>query len=90
MACIAGILAYVAFNMVKWEEIKLVHAMNRFHVALMYYTAAVVLLKDFLTGVLSALVIYAVLHRFFDKLDETANEDADQSPPQPLTKEGVA
>jgi SulP family sulfate permease len=89
MACIAGILAYVALNMVKWEEIKLVHAMSRFHVVLMYYTAATVLLKDFLFGVLSALVIYAVLHRFFDKPDETANEDADQSAPQPLGKEGV-
>lgn len=67
MACIAGILAYVAMNMVKWQEVKSVHAMNRFHIFLMYFTAAVVLLKDFLTGVLSALIIYAVLHRFFDK-----------------------
>ena len=75
MACIAGILAYVAFNMVKLEEIKIVHAMNRFHVALMYYTATVVLLKDFLTGVLSALVIYAVVHRFFDKKEDAIGDE---------------
>ncbi|MEE9396005.1 MAG: SulP family inorganic anion transporter [Methylococcales bacterium] len=76
MACIAGILAYVAFNMVKLEEIKLVHAMNWFHISLMYYTAVVVLLKDFLTGVLSALIIYALLHRFFDKPSISADVDA--------------
>jgi MFS superfamily sulfate permease-like transporter len=79
MACIAGILAYVAFNMVKWQEIRIVHEMNRFHIFLMYFTAAVVLLKDFLTGVLSALIIYAVLHRFLDKpqvaVDDTDKED---------------
>lgn len=82
MACIAGILAYVAFNMVKWEEVKAVHAMNRFHITLMYYTATVVLFKDFLTGVLSALVIYAVLHRFFDKTVEPVDEE-------PVTREPV-
>jgi MFS superfamily sulfate permease-like transporter len=67
MACIAGILAYVAMNMVKWQEVKSVHAMNWFHIFLMYYTAVVVLMKDFLAGVLSAIVIYVLLHRFFDK-----------------------
>ena len=36
MAYIAGILAYVALNMVKWDEIKEVHRMNRFHIVLMY------------------------------------------------------
>jgi len=80
MACIAGILAYVALNMVKWEEVKSVLAMNRFHVFLMFYTAAVVLFKDFLTGVLSAIVIYAVLHRFFDTPKQEA--DGDDAPPQ--------
>lgn len=80
MACIAGILAYVALNMVKWEEVKSVLVMNRFHVFLMFYTAAVVLFKDFLTGVLSAIVIYAVLHRFFDTPKQEA--DSDDAPPQ--------
>ena len=39
MACIGGILLYVAFNMVKPAEVKQVLAHNRFHIALMVYTA---------------------------------------------------
>ena len=78
MACIAGILAYVALNMVKWDEIKQVHKMNRFHIFLMYQTAVVVLLKDFLSGVLLAIILYALLNRFFDKPEspETAQPEA--------------
>jgi MFS superfamily sulfate permease-like transporter len=79
MACIAGILAYVAFNMVKWQEVKSVHAMNWFHIALMYYTAVVVLFKDFLAGVLSAIVIYVVLYRFFDKAPKAPDSDSPSS-----------
>ena len=94
MACIAGILAYVAMNMVKWSEVKIVHAMNKFHIFLMYYTATVVLLKDFLTGVLSAIVIYAVFYRFFDQptasTDQETLESAAQSDPRPLAEEGAA
>ena len=66
MACIGGILAYVAFNMVKWQEIESVLEMNAFHIYLMIHTAVVVLVKDFLSGVLSALIIYWLLRRFFD------------------------
>lgn len=66
MACIAGILLWVASNMVKPKEIQEVWAHSRFHAALMVYTAAMVPLTDFLTGVLSALIIYAVLYRFFE------------------------
>lgn len=67
MACVGGILLYVAVSMVKPAEVRQVMVHNRFHVALMVYTAAAVVLTDFLTGVLTALVIYALLHRFFDK-----------------------
>jgi SulP family sulfate permease len=77
MACIGGILAYVAFNMVKWEEIKLVLDNNRFHIFLMIWTAVVVLLKDFLSGVLSALVIYWIADRFFPTPERAANPDTD-------------
>jgi MFS superfamily sulfate permease-like transporter len=66
MASIGGILAYIAFNMVKREEISIVMVTSRFHVFLMVYTAVVVLVTDFLTGVLTALLLYAVLGRFFD------------------------
>jgi MFS superfamily sulfate permease-like transporter len=66
MACIGGILLWVASNMLKAEEIRQVLAQSRFHAFLMIYTAAMVPLTDFLTGVLSALILYAVLHRFFE------------------------
>ena len=73
MACIGGILAYVAFNMVKRQEVETVLRMNAFHIFLMAYTAVVVLVKDFLSGVLSALIIYWLLRRFFDQpADELA------------------
>jgi MFS superfamily sulfate permease-like transporter/carbonic anhydrase/acetyltransferase-like protein (isoleucine patch superfamily) len=60
MACIAGILLYVAMNMVKKGEIDEVLEQGRGHVWLMIYTAIAVIMTDFLRGVLSALVIYAI------------------------------
>jgi len=72
MACIAGILLWVASNMVKPKEIKEVWKHNKFHASLMVYTAVMVPLTDFLTGVLSALIIYAVLVKFLDKPESTA------------------
>jgi SulP family sulfate permease len=66
MACIAGILLWVAGNMVKPAEIREVWKHSRFHAALMIYTAIMVPVTDFLTGVLSALIIYAVLYRFLE------------------------
>ncbi len=67
MACIAGILLWVASNMIKPAELKEVWRHSRFHSALMIYTAVMVPLTDFLTGVLSALILYAILRPFFDR-----------------------
>ncbi|MEW5974283.1 MAG: SulP family inorganic anion transporter [Acidobacteriota bacterium] len=67
MACIGGILLYVAYGMVKPAEVAQVLAHNRFHVGLMVYTAIMVVITDFLTGVLSAIVLYGIFSRFFDK-----------------------
>lgn len=67
MACIGGILMWVAVNMVKPREIKQVFAHNWFHASLMIFTAVVVIITDFLTGVLSALVLYGVLYKFLDR-----------------------
>jgi MFS superfamily sulfate permease-like transporter len=64
MACIAGILLWVASNMVKPAEIAETWRSGRLHAGLMAYTAAMVPLTDFLTGVLSALGIYACLAPF--------------------------
>jgi hypothetical protein len=52
--------------MVKPAEVKEVLAANRFHILLMGYTAIMVAVTDFLTGVLSAIVIWVVLRRWFD------------------------
>ncbi|HEY8158681.1 MAG TPA: SulP family inorganic anion transporter [Methylobacter sp.] len=67
MACIGGILLWVASNMFKPAEVKEVLNHNKFHAGLMVYTAIMVPMTDFLTGVLSALVLYAVLFKFLDK-----------------------
>ncbi len=66
LACIGGVMLWVASNMIKVSEMRKVFAGNRFHACLMVYTAVMVPLTDFLTGVLSALVIYLVLRRFFE------------------------
>lgn len=67
MACIGGILMFVASNMVKKAEVLEVWKHNRFHVGLMIYTAVMVAATDFLIGVLSALVLYGVLFKFLDR-----------------------
>jgi MFS superfamily sulfate permease-like transporter len=53
--------------MVKPAEVRQVLAHNKFHVALMLYTAVMVVVTDFLSGVLSAVVIWAIGARFVDK-----------------------
>jgi MFS superfamily sulfate permease-like transporter len=63
MACIAGILLYVAYGMVKPQEVREVLSHSRLDVAIMIYTAVAVVLTDFLTGVLSAIVLYAIGRR---------------------------
>jgi SulP family sulfate permease len=56
--------------MVKVSEIKHVWSASRAHGVLMAYTAVMVPLTDFLTGVLSALVIYAIFRKKFADLPE--------------------
>jgi MFS superfamily sulfate permease-like transporter len=67
MACIGGILLYIAVGMVKPAEVKHVLAQNRLHVGLMVYTAAMVVLTDFLTGVVTAIILYALLYRVAER-----------------------
>lgn len=68
MACIGGILLWVATNMVKPSEIRHIVRVSKPHAALMVYTAIMVPVTDFLTGVLSALVIYLVFRKQFGEL----------------------
>jgi sulfate permease, SulP family len=70
MACIGGVLLYVANGMVKTQEIRSVLAeKNKFHIGLMIFTAAMVPLFGFMPAVLSAIGIYVlmVLMRFVEK-----------------------
>lgn len=79
MACIGGILMWVAFNMVKPTEIKQVFAHSWFHVSLMVLTAVGVIVTDFLTGVLAGMIAYGVLFRFLDR--PNTPPAAEPSPP---------
>ena len=65
MACIGGILVWVASNMIKPSEIKEIKHLGKFEFSMMVYTAVMVPLTDFLTGVLSAMLIYFIVTKFF-------------------------
>lgn len=64
MACVGGILVWVASNMIKPAEISEIRAHGPFEFLMMSYTAVMVPVTDFLTGVLSALIIYFVSRYF--------------------------
>jgi len=68
MACIGGILVWVASNMIKPAEIKEIRHLGKFEFSIMLYTAVMVPMTDFLTGVLSALIIYFVVKYAFKKI----------------------
>lgn len=67
MACIGGILIWVASNMIKVSEITEVRHTGKFEFSMLLYTAVMVPLTDFLTGVLSALIIYFLVKRLFQR-----------------------
>ena len=75
MACIGGILVWVASNMIKPSEIKEVKHAGKFEFSIMIYTAVMVPMTDFLTAVLSALFIYFAAKYAFNKRKkkETSN-----------------
>ena len=58
----------------KAEILEVWRGAGRFHAALMLYTAVMVPATDFLTAVLTALGIYVVFGRFFDKKSEPAQQ----------------
>jgi SulP family sulfate permease len=69
MACIGGILVWVASNMIKASEIKEIKHAGKFEFSIMVYTAVMVPITDFLTGVLSALIIYFVAKYAFKRME---------------------
>ena len=72
MACIGGILVWVASNMIKPSEIKEIKHAGKFEFSMMIYTAVMVPMTDFLTGVLSALVIYFVVKYAYKRVKKTS------------------
>jgi SulP family sulfate permease len=74
MACIGGILVWVASNMIKPAEIKEIKHAGKFEFSMMIYTAIMVPMTDFLTGVLSALVIYFVVKYAFKRIKKTSQD----------------
>ena len=72
MACIGGILLYVAQGMIKKTEIREIISKNWFHITLMVFTAIMVPVFGFMIGVMSALFVYAALFKFVDVDKKTA------------------
>ncbi|MBL7856824.1 MAG: SulP family inorganic anion transporter [Cyclobacteriaceae bacterium] len=73
MACIGGILLWVASNMIKRSEIREIINTGKFEMIMMLYTAVMVPLTDFLTGVLSALILYFIIQKFRPKKHHSKN-----------------
>ncbi|MGE0592142.1 MAG: SulP family inorganic anion transporter [Vicinamibacterales bacterium] len=76
MACIGGILLWVSTNMIKPAEIRYVWSADRAHGLLMAYTAIMVPVTDFLTGVLSALILYFIFRKSFGELPDPGHAPA--------------
>ncbi len=78
MACIGGILLWVASNMIKGKEIREVVNTGKFEMWMMIYTAVMVPLTDFLTGVLSALILYYIIKRILPGTKEKVQHSTQQ------------
>ena len=76
-ASIGGVLLYVSTAMVKPAEVKEAMAMSKFHIGLMIFTALMVVVTDFLTGVLTAIAVYAAGY-FIGKRIEARQEKASE------------
>ena len=70
MACIGGILLYVASGMVKKKEVMDIMQMSRFHIALMIYTAVMVPALGFMPAVVSAILIYAIGYQWLSRREK--------------------
>ena len=77
MACIAGILLWVASNMIKMQEIREIRATGAMNTAVMVFTAVMVPVTDFLTGVLAALALHFVLTKVLAARHVTASSPAE-------------
>jgi SulP family sulfate permease len=84
MACIGGILLYVANGMVKRKEIReVLESRNAYHILLMTYTAVAVPLWGFMPAVLTAIVIFVVLV-LFGRVQKPKRDAAVVTPASPI------
>ncbi|MEB3288254.1 MAG: SulP family inorganic anion transporter [Vampirovibrionales bacterium] len=67
MACIGGLLVYVAMNMVKPDEVRHVRQEGWFHVFIMLFTALMTIATDLMIAVISATVLHYALKPVLDK-----------------------
>lgn len=81
MACIGGILLWVASNMIKRKEIREVVDTGKFEMAMLLYTAIMVPVTDFLTGVLSALIIYFIAKKIMSLTKKRRTNNTSESHP---------
>lgn len=64
MACMGGLLVYVAMNMVKKEELRHVYQTGWFHTIIMMFTAIMTICTDLMIAVISATALFYVLKPF--------------------------
>lgn len=74
VACLAGILIYIASGMIRKKEIRRIARLNNYHVVLMCYTAIAVPMIGFVPGILSAAVIYSICYHSFEKKKSSSHE----------------
>ena len=67
MAFVGGLLVYVATNMVKAHEVRLVFKSGHLHAFLMVFTAFMTLVTDLALAVVSATVLYYTIKIFLEK-----------------------
>ncbi len=63
MSCIGGIMMYVAYNMIKPAEVSLILSQGRLETLMMAYTAIMVVATNFVAGVGTAMILYAIASR---------------------------
>jgi len=86
LSCIAGLLLFVALNMCKVEEIKqIMRAGNKLHIFLLFWTALLVIVFDFSTGVCSAIAIWLAATSVLGMSDAIPEELEELLPPLPVT-----
>jgi MFS superfamily sulfate permease-like transporter len=87
MACIGGILLYIASAMIKFSEIKLVWNEGAAAGLVMIFTAVMVVVTDFLIGVLAGLALYFILIKLFPQTRDSFKPPSDDEVEEVIEEE---